>query len=129
MTLEHRQDKARKDYYKNRDFILSREKERRSADPRYGQAKDLWKYHKITIEDYDTLYISQGGLCAICRQPEKDIHNITKRPKQLAVDHNHTTGKIRGLLCGRCNKGIGLLQESLELLDAAKAYLIKNKIA
>jgi hypothetical protein len=77
----------------------------------------------ITQEDYDALLNAQGGTCAICHVPENKGH--------LAVDHDHSCcsgrhscGKcIRGLLCSKCNKGIGLLNDDPELLGAAVTYL------
>lgn len=60
------------------------------------------------------MFAEQLGLCAICHKPE-DI--------KLAVDHCHDTGKIRGLLCKRCNMGIGLLGDSPEITLNATLYL------
>jgi Recombination endonuclease VII len=59
----------------------------------------------------------QNGLCAICGNKESE--------RRLALDHCHDTGKIRGLLCGTCNTGIGMLKDSVELLEAATKYLSK----
>jgi hypothetical protein len=67
----------------------------------------------------------QNGVCAICGKEEysKDrIGNI----KQLCVDHDHTTGKIRGLLCNNCNRGLGFFQDSSEYLKSAIAFLNKE---
>lgn len=70
----------------------------------------------ITIEEYDRLLTEQGDACAICREP-------CPSGRRLAVDHDHETGAVRGLLCGPCNIAIGLMRDSLELLDAAMGYL------
>lgn len=66
---------------------------------------------------YETLLESQGGVCAICGNPERGKKN------HLSIDHCHDTGKVRGLLCGRCNSGIGLLNDDPELLRSALSYL------
>lgn len=71
----------------------------------------------ITEEEYSRMYTEQGGVCAICKQPEP----ISGR--SLCVDHSHTTGDVRGLLCSNCNRGIGLLQDSVELVRNAYHYL------
>lgn len=67
----------------------------------------------ITLAEYNRLLSVQGGVCAICQRD-----NLP-----LAVDHNHTTGKVRGLLCANCNRAIGLLDESSTRLAAACSYL------
>lgn len=81
----------------------------------------VWRlrtYFGITLEQYNTLLEKQDSLCAICRLPE------TKQGvEKLAVDHDHKTGIIRGLLCSRCNTVIGLFGEDPEYLQKALAYL------
>jgi len=74
----------------------------------------LTNAYGITLEDYDALLATQGGVCVIC-------HNGTDEP--LHVDHDHTTGKVRGLLCSNCNTGIGLLKDDPVRLRAAADYL------
>jgi hypothetical protein len=78
----------------------------------------------MTPEEYEVLFVSQNGLCAICRKPETRIVNGVLA--RLAVDHNHNTGKNRELLCSRCNTAIGLLDENPEILAAAGGYLKKH---
>ncbi len=73
----------------------------------------------ITIDDYEIMLSAQGGVCAICRQPEKT-------GQRLAVDHDHETKAIRGLLCGRCNRTLGLLDEDPDRFRAAASYLEKT---
>jgi len=75
----------------------------------------LRETYDITLEDYDALLRRQHGRCAICgRIPQK---------MRLAVDHDHETGGVRGLLCQRCNTGIGHLGDDPERCDRAAAYL------
>lgn len=69
-------------------------------------------------DQYQQLFEEQGGKCAICKQ---ECH------RRLAVDHNHETGKIRGLLCMNCNTGIGKLQDDVLLLEKAILYLKKHR--
>lgn len=77
----------------------------------------------ITPEQYTQMLEAQGGVCAICCQPERGRAK-NGRIKKLAVDHDHETGAVRGLLCANCNKGIGNLGDDPERLMAAAAYLI-----
>ena len=82
--------------------------------------KSLQHRYKITGDEYEYLLAQQGGFCAIC-----GIEH-TETPKRLAVDHNHNTGKVRGLLCSNCNRAIGLLQDNPGLLRKAADYLEEN---
>jgi len=84
-----------------------------------------WRYRGIDIDTtvYDQLLVDQEHKCAICRQPERAQG---KRKRQwLSVDHDHTTGRVRGLLCYRCNLAIGNMRDDPELFLAAIAYLRK----
>ena len=84
------------------------------------------KKYGIKPEDYNNLLIKQNGVCAICLKSETKIHPRTKQVAQLSIDHCHTTGKVRGLLCGNCNFAIGHLQDSPYLCERAMNYLLNN---
>ena len=71
----------------------------------------------LSVEDYNTLLKKQNYGCAICQ-----VHEM-KLSKKLAVDHDHKTGRVRGLLCDSCNRGIGLLEDSSVVLRTAAEYL------
>jgi len=92
------------------------------ADRKRIKFQRIFKAFGITETRYFEILEAQGGACAICRQPEKSI-----RFKYLAVDHCHKTGKIRGLLCHRCNKSLGSLLDSIESLENAIEYLKKHQ--
>jgi hypothetical protein len=85
----------------------------------------LHKYN-ITIEDYESLLKKQGGRCAICNGEQEYALYGTNKSLSLAVDHCHTTNKVRGLLCNNCNRGIGMLGDTAEALQRAVDYLIKT---
>ena len=68
----------------------------------------------ITKADYEKMLFVQMGLCAIC---------LMKPKNKLHVDHDHLTGKVRGLLCGNCNKALGLLRDNTDFLSKAIEYL------
>lgn len=86
--------------------------------------RNYYLKHKygITEKQYDEMLESQGFGCAICKsKTTKD-----QRSSRLVVDHCHTTGKVRGLLCSACNKAIGLFEDSTEALTLAISYLKRN---
>jgi hypothetical protein len=95
---------------------------RRSYD--YARNANLKHHFGIDINEYNKLAESQDGLCAICKKPESDNNGRWKKKiLALAVDHCHKTGKVRGLLCRRCNQGIGKFEEDPILLKKAVDYL------
>jgi hypothetical protein len=73
--------------------------------------KQLRKKYGITLELYNELYAAQEGLCALCCKPETIKLKSSFKTSNLAVDHCHSTGKIRGLLCFRCNTALGQIQK------------------
>lgn len=73
---------------------------------------------------YGNLIETQRGLCAICGQPETIKRG--EALKALAVDHDHITGKIRELLCQRCNTVLGIVDDNIEILDTMIEYLLKH---
>lgn len=72
--------------------------------------------------DYEALLERQNGVCAICGC--KPDHERNNGRGVLAVDHDHDTLQVRGLLCGRCNMGIGLMDDNIDFLAASMAYLL-----
>ena len=76
----------------------------------------------ITIEEYQTLFERQNGVCDCCHNPETATMKRTGKLKQLAVDHCHVTGKVRALLCSSCNQAYGCLKEDPARIRALLAY-------
>jgi hypothetical protein len=79
----------------------------------------------ITIEEYETKWEEQNGVCAICGNPETELHQ-NGQVLRLAVDHNHTTKQNRDLLCRSCNLMIANAKESISTLSSAIKYLEKH---
>ncbi|WP_442928074.1 endonuclease VII domain-containing protein [Microbacterium sp. MMO-23] len=96
-----------------------RENQRRA---RWGYL--LWEKYRIRESEYFKLLAQQGGVCAICGGPPKGQGEANGR---YSVDHDHETGRVRGLLCSPCNSGIGHMKDSPELLLRAAKYLDENK--
>lgn len=85
-----------------------------------------WKENwGLTAEDYDGMLARQGGRCAICRRTATElwIEAGRKGSTQLFVDHSHATGLVRGLLCFRCNRALGLLRDDPDYLERGRRYL------
>jgi hypothetical protein len=83
------------------------------------RAYNLQKLYGITIEEYEAMVIAQGGVCALCRKPPYGRRNGSK----LHIDHDHKTGRIRGLLCYHCNNGLGRFTDDPDLLRRAADYI------
>lgn len=75
------------------------------------------KAYGITSEQYEALYEAQGGACYICQR-------ATGKTKRLAVDHDHKTGFVRGLLCGTCNKILGHFRDDWRTAQRVVSYLV-----
>lgn len=88
----------------------------RRRTPEQRRSWALKKNYGITIDDYNRMYAEQHGSCVICR----------KSFPVLDVDHNHETGKVRGLLCKKCNKGLGHFDDQPVLLFSAIDYLNRS---
>jgi hypothetical protein len=127
--------KPMSDYYKTTDRKSGRKticKECIKKDPLTDKRKEQMReyckeYHlktkyNLTKEDYNKKLIEQNHKCDICGVDEKDAAR-----GKLLVDHCHTTGVIRGLLCNNCNTGIGFLKDSIPTLSKAITYLDKHK--
>jgi Recombination endonuclease VII len=100
-----------------------REREKRQRDPQRAERQRralLLNQYGLTPEDYARFSANQGLVCAIC-----GTHKPGNGHKQLLVDHDHASGRVRGLLCNACNRGLGDFHDDPELLQAAIAYLLK----
>lgn len=86
---------------------------------KHDRKSKLKKLYNMTLAEYDKLFESQGGVCAICGKEQST--------RRLDVDHDHKTGRIRGLLCHNCNTSIGLLCEDIQTLQSAINYLKESK--
>lgn len=88
----------------------------RDSNPDKARNASLKYTYGISIEEYNQLFVNQNGVCAICK--EKPLNS-----KNLCVDHDHNTHKIRGLLCRACNSGLGHFKENKQNLLNAIKYL------
>ena len=89
----------------------------------------LKRTYGITTEDYYEILESQGNVCRICNKSDnRKVKVGTEQFLPLFVDHCHTTGEVRGLLCSKCNSGLGMFGDNIDFLISAISYLKENEI-
>lgn len=119
--------KSRRYRKKNPDKVLILNRKYRAEHPErhemYDRRGSLKRHYGLTIAQYDAMFEAQKGLCAICGQPETKFNTRTGKVWRLAVDHDKHTKKIGGLLCDKCNRGMGYFDHDIELLKATRDYL------
>jgi hypothetical protein len=107
--------------------LNARLRERYRNNPDLVRRYELQKHYGITIAEYDALVAKQSGMCALCGKPPligKRAAGQEKRPPRLCVDHDHKTGKVRGLLCHWCNSHIiAGIEKSGASLERVAKYL------
>ncbi len=108
-------------YSENREDKLKKNKEWRESHKSEYREINLKSRFGINNLQYDNILESQNNSCAICKK-HKDEFSY-----HLVVDHCHATGKIRGLLCKKCNLGIGHLDDNIDILKSSISYLEKYK--
>ena len=98
--------------------LLQQRQRRRDSGVRLAQRDgELRRRYGITLADYDLLFDVQGGKCAICKHDDF-------KPSDWHVDHDHATGKVRGVLCRHCNRALGAVKDRVDTLRNAIAYLL-----
>lgn len=117
---------------------MSKPRPNRRGIPAWNKGKGMFKTRKekekhynlkkygLDQKGYDELLASQNGICAVCLKPESKKHQNGK-VTNLSIDHSHETGKVRGLLCSKCNFAIGHLDDNPYLCERAMKYLLTNQ--
>lgn len=117
-----RLNKERRERLKNDPEYAERirlaDRERNAANPEKSKESNLKLNYGITLNDYKRMLEEQNNCCKIC-----GIHKDNAGVKGLVVDHCHNEGHIRGLLCGKCNTGLGQFKDDISLLQKAIEYL------
>ena len=104
--------------YECKQCTLKRVKDHHSKDPTRQRDRDLRRLYKISFEDYNNMLTEQNNCCAIC-----GTDNAKGKHNTFMVDHDHKTGKVRGLLCKSCNIALGEVDDSLTTLKRMIEYL------
>ena len=110
--------------HKTKEGKAAFQKEYRSKFRHVHVAKERERKFGVGAEAYEQMLLAHDGKCGICKREE----TATRMGKvlTLAVDHDHNTGQVRGLLCSTCNKGLGMLGDTLERAQMAVAYLSRT---
>ena len=118
----------KKHYQKHKKTILSRNKKWRNSNPEkikiYNTRKkeyELFRNYGLSLHDKNIMLSNQNSQCSICKISIQE--HLEKYQKDFHVDHNHKTGKIRSLLCEKCNRGLGFFNDDFETLLEASKYL------
>lgn len=111
--------------FKSREGRIVYMRAHRGANPDLYRDKELRKKFGIGLAEYNLMLALQRNACAICEKPESVVRN--GKDQFLSVDHNHSTGAIRGLLCTNCNVAIGMLCDDVSVLTKAISYLKEHQ--
>ena len=127
-NLEQTKEYNKQYYFKNKDKHVEYRFKRKDKIKEYNKEYNLKnkekkkeyaliKNYNLTIDEYNKMFTDQKGCCKICDRHQNELS------KRLGVDHNHTTGKIRGLLCDSCNTNIGKFNEDTRILNKMIEYI------
>ncbi len=108
----------------SREWYAKNKDRKKQLSKRYRKTKkdqDLKKAYGITLHDYFGMLVSQNYSCKICHTHQANLK------RAMCVDHDHSTGKVRGLLCDICNRSLGLLKDNVDVLKRAVEYLEEHK--
>lgn len=115
------QKKANKTYQKESNFKAVKKYAATAKGKKAQRNSKLKTKYGISLEEYNDKLIKQNHKCAICGVDE------IEQNRNLCVDHNHKTGKVRDLLCSPCNTGLGMFKENIDTLIQAISYLNKHR--
>lgn len=104
-------------------------KRQRAENPEPFRWKLVRLKYGVTREQYLLMLSEQGGVCAVCHKPEKATVKSTGKTRPLAIDHDHETDLVCGLLCANCNHGLGCFSDDPDTLVAAAEYLRQANMA
>lgn len=111
---------------------LKRASDERKNVARRGRPHNLayskeynFRRYGITREKFDVMFAAQNGACAVCKKPANP--GVGPATQRLHIDHNHDTGRVRGLLCLNCNRALGWFQDDPQLLRRAAEYLEEDR--
>jgi hypothetical protein len=123
--------KDKSEFWKSQSLCIVCTKDRQksrwnSRSPKKRLEQHLKYKYGVTHQEFISAWTDQSGKCSICFDELPDLMQYANRRRGYAIDHNHETGKFRGILCLRCNSLLGMAKESSRILASAIGYLEKN---
>ena len=122
---EKNRDRMRKYYAANPEKVREQQRKYDEANSEKERERRIKRKYGLTMAQYDSMVEAQNEVCAICHKPETTIDKRSGIVQRLSVDHDHSTGATRGLLCFACNTSIGKFNDSSKTLLKAAEYLKK----
>lgn len=120
-SVLHKEWRAAHPEHNRQRMAAWRAKAKATGHLRRWQKGHNLKRYGVSLEQYEAMFRDQGGVCAICREPETFVR--AGKVCELAVDHDHATGAVRALLCSACNHALGCVDDDPARLRAAADYL------
>jgi len=118
--LEYKKEYDKQRYINDRSNILEKIRQQRESNPEKYKENELKSNYDLSYKDWLAMWNIQNGKCAICGE-------LFENSSDACVDHDHETGKVRGLLCMKCNLGLGLFRNSLDIVKNVIDYLNNKK--
>lgn len=122
--------KYEKKHKRHRDPVRTA-RARKWAEEHPERIAEIARKHNygISVEEYNKKKKKQKNRCAVCGKKETHKDHRSGKTRELSVDHNHKTNDVRGLLCGNCNRGLGMFLEDIKLLAKAIEYLKSYEVS
>lgn len=112
----------------NRDKVNANSRKMYHKDIETARAKEVSRKKGLNLEEYYLMLKSQDNKCKICNRPERRKNRSDGGVASLCIDHNHITGRVRGLLCHDCNTALGKLDEKVEFMKSMINYTEENNL-
>ena len=118
-NMEKKKQHYKQNYEDHKEEIRQRHKRYKEEHKKELRQHFVQKKYGLSPEEYDAMLKAQDNKCAICKKQFKDT-------KHIHIDHDHTTGKVRGILCSYCNTMLGMAHDNLEILQEGINYLKRH---
>jgi hypothetical protein len=106
----------------HKEYAKRYQREYRQLHPERVKKYEMKRYFGLPPGEYEAMLAAQKGVCAVCEEPET-VLDSKKQLRSLSVDHDHATGKVRALLCTRCNQGLGQFRDNPDLMRKGASYI------